>query len=68
MQPTASLEAGDALGSVMRVGVATVSVSGKLAQFSSRLLVPVSDAPAGAVRRQLSRRGGGGGGAGGARR
>ena len=44
MQPTASLEEGDAPGSVMRVGVATVSVSGKLAQFGSRLLVPVSDA------------------------
>ena len=44
MQLTASLEKGDAPGSVMRVGVATVSASGKLARFGSRLLVPVSDA------------------------
>ena len=44
MQLTASLEEGEAPGSVMLVGVATVSVSGKLAQFGSRLLVPVSDA------------------------
>ena len=44
MQLTASLEEGDVPCSVMRVGVATVSVSGKRAQFGSRLLVPVSDA------------------------
>jgi carbon monoxide dehydrogenase subunit G len=44
MQLTAHLEAGDAAGSSVLVGVATIIVSGKLAQFGSRLLVPVSDA------------------------
>jgi carbon monoxide dehydrogenase subunit G len=44
MNLTAHLEAGEAPGSVVLVGVATVIVSGKLAQFGSRLLVPVSDA------------------------
>ena len=44
MQLTAHLEAGaDAAQSVL-VGLATIVVSGKLAQFGSRLLVPVSDA------------------------
>jgi carbon monoxide dehydrogenase subunit G len=44
MQLTAHLEAGDAAGTTTLVGVATITVSGKLAQFGSRLLVPVSDA------------------------
>lgn len=43
MQLTAHLEPGEAGGSML-VGVATIVVSGKLAQFGSRLLVPVSDA------------------------
>lgn len=44
MQLTASLEDAPEPGTVMLVGVATITVSGKLAQFGSRLLVPVSDA------------------------
>ena len=44
MQLTAHLEKGDAPGTTVLVGRATVVVSGKLAQFGSRLLVPVSDA------------------------
>jgi carbon monoxide dehydrogenase subunit G len=44
MQLTASLEDAPEPGAVMLVGVATITVSGKLAQFGSRLLVPVSDA------------------------
>jgi uncharacterized protein len=44
MNLTAHLEAGDAPGHSVLVGQATVVVSGKLAQFGSRLLVPVSDA------------------------
>ena len=44
MNLTAHLEPGEAPGSVVLVGQATVIVSGKLAQFGSRLLVPVSDA------------------------
>lgn len=43
MQLTAHLEPGTPDGTVL-VGVATIVVSGKLAQFGSRLLVPVSDA------------------------
>jgi uncharacterized protein len=43
MSLTASLEPGQAPGTVALVGHATVVVSGKLAQFGSRLLVPVSD-------------------------
>lgn len=44
MQLTAHLEKGDLPGTTVLVGRATVVVSGKLAQFGSRLLVPVSDA------------------------
>ncbi|MBS0445980.1 MAG: SRPBCC family protein [Proteobacteria bacterium] len=43
MQLAASVEAGEAPGTSMLIGSATVIVSGKLAQFGSRLLVPVSD-------------------------
>ena len=44
MNLTATVEAGDGPGSSVLVGLATVTVSGKLAQFGSRLLVPVSEA------------------------
>ena len=44
MQLSAHLEAGEAAGQSVLVGQATIIVSGKLAQFGSRLLVPVSDA------------------------
>lgn len=44
MDLAARLEAGDTPGSSVLVGTATVVVSGKLAQFGNRLLVPVSDA------------------------
>ncbi len=44
MDLAARLEPGDAPGSSVLVGTATVVVSGKLAQFGNRLLVPVSDA------------------------
>jgi uncharacterized protein len=44
MELTAHIEPGDAPGNVVLVGHAVVTVSGKLAQFGSRLLVPVSDA------------------------
>ena len=44
MELTAHLEAGAAPGTSVLVGVANIIVSGKLAQFGSRLLVPVSDA------------------------
>ena len=44
MNLVARVEAGDAAGQSVLVGVATIVVSGKLAQFGSRLLVPVSDA------------------------
>jgi carbon monoxide dehydrogenase subunit G len=44
MNLSAVLEAGDDAASCVLVGQATVTVSGKLAQFGSRLLVPVSDA------------------------
>jgi carbon monoxide dehydrogenase subunit G len=47
MQLTAHLEPaaeGDTSGGCVLAGVATIIVSGKLAQFGSRLLVPVSDA------------------------
>jgi uncharacterized protein len=44
MQLSAHLEAGDSATSCTLVGQATIIVSGKLAQFGSRLLVPVSDA------------------------
>lgn len=44
MDLAARLEPGATPGSSVLVGAATVVVSGKLAQFGSRLLVPVSDA------------------------
>ena len=44
MSLAAQLEAGETAGTAVLVGQATVTVSGKLAQFGSRLLVPVSDA------------------------
>jgi carbon monoxide dehydrogenase subunit G len=44
MQLTARLEDGETPGTTVLVGQATITVSGKLAQFGSRLLVPVSDA------------------------
>jgi carbon monoxide dehydrogenase subunit G len=44
MDLAARLEAGETPGSSVLVGTATVVVSGKLAQFGNRLLVPVSDA------------------------
>jgi carbon monoxide dehydrogenase subunit G len=44
MQLTAHLEPDEAGGGSVLAGVATIVVSGKLAQFGSRLLVPVSDA------------------------
>lgn len=44
MHLSAHLEAGPAPDQSVLVGAATVTVSGKLAQFGNRLLVPVSDA------------------------
>jgi carbon monoxide dehydrogenase subunit G len=44
MNLRAHLEPGEAPGTAVLVGTATITVSGKLAQFGSRLLVPVSDA------------------------
>jgi len=44
MDLAAQLQAGETPDSCVLVGTATVVVSGKLAQFGSRLLVPVSDA------------------------
>lgn len=44
MNLTASVVAGEAPGSSVLTGQAVITVSGKLAQFGSRLLVPVSDA------------------------
>lgn len=44
MQLSATLEPGDDESHCVLAGTATVTVSGKLAQFGSRLLVPVSDA------------------------
>jgi len=44
MQLTARLEDGETPGTTVLLGQATITVSGKLAQFGSRLLVPVSDA------------------------
>ncbi len=44
MNLVAHVEAGETAGQTVLVGVATIIVSGKLAQFGSRLLVPVSDA------------------------
>lgn len=44
MNLVAHLELGETPGTSVLVGQATILVSGKLAQFGSRLLVPVSDA------------------------
>jgi uncharacterized protein len=44
MNLTAHVEPGEAADSAVLVGQAVITVSGKLAQFGSRLLVPVSDA------------------------
>ena len=44
MDLSARIEAGESAGTSVLVGQATVSVSGKLAQFGNRLLVPVADA------------------------
>ena len=44
MNLAATLEPGETPGTSVLVGTATVLVSGKLAQFGNRLLVPVSDA------------------------
>jgi hypothetical protein len=44
MKLTAHIEPGETADACVLVGQATVTVSGKLAQFGSRLLVPVSDA------------------------
>jgi uncharacterized protein len=44
MNLTAHLEPGETPAACVLVGAATITVSGKLAQFGSRLLVPVSDA------------------------
>ena len=44
MNLSARIEAGEGEGDCVLVGVATIVVSGKLAQFGNRLLVPVSDA------------------------
>ena len=44
MKLSARLERGDSAGTSTLLGQATIVVSGKLAQFGSRLLVPVSEA------------------------
>jgi carbon monoxide dehydrogenase subunit G len=44
MNLTATVEAGETLANCVLIGSAVITVSGKLAQFGSRLLVPVSDA------------------------
>ena len=44
MKLKASLEPGEAPGTCVLLGQASIMVGGKLAQFGSRLLVPVSDA------------------------
>jgi carbon monoxide dehydrogenase subunit G len=44
MELAAHIEPGEAPGQSVFAGLATVTVSGKLAQFGNRLLVPVSDA------------------------
>ena len=44
MNLTATVEAGETPTNSVLIGSATIIVSGKLAQFGSRLLVPVSDA------------------------
>lgn len=54
MNLTAQVMAGDAPATAMLVGQATIVVSGKLAQFGSRLLVPVSDAMLAQFAQQFS--------------
>ena len=54
MDLAARLEDGEAAGTAVLVGQATVTVSGKLAQFGSRLLVPVSDAMLAQFAKQFS--------------
>lgn len=44
MDLSARIEAGESASTSVLVGQATVSVSGRLAQFGNRLLVPVADA------------------------
>lgn len=44
MNLVAQIEAGESAGSSVLAGRATITVSGKLAQFGGRLLVPVADA------------------------
>jgi carbon monoxide dehydrogenase subunit G len=44
MNLAAHIEGGDARSSSVLIGVATITVSGRLAQFGGRLLVPVADA------------------------
>jgi uncharacterized protein len=44
MNLSARIDAGDSPANCVLVGLATITVSGKLAQLGSRLLVPVSDA------------------------
>ena len=44
MKLGAHIDAGDSAQNCVLVGAATITVSGKLAQFGSRLLVPVSEA------------------------
>lgn len=44
MKLAAHIEPGETPGACVLVGLATVTVSGKLAQFGGRLLVPVADA------------------------
>ena len=44
MKLDACIEAGESPANCVLAGTATITVSGKLAQFGSRLLVPVSDA------------------------
>ncbi|WP_428422771.1 SRPBCC family protein [Methylibium sp.] len=44
MNLAARIENGDTRGSSVLIGLATITVNGKLAQFGGRLLVPVADA------------------------
>lgn len=54
MNLSAHVTAGETPDSAVLVGQATIIVSGKLAQFGSRLLVPVSDAMLAQFARQFS--------------